>query len=448
LFVNRQTESQQLQKLLDTKDFAFAVLYGRRRIGKTRLVLEALKGRNYLYYLAVEKDNLRYFSSVVSQKIPKAKNLKEEWEVLLDFLKDNVNVLVIDEFQNLVKEDKAILSLFQRAIDTNLKDSELKLIALGSSVSMITSDLLQYKSPLYGRRTFTKKLTAMDFLSIKGFFPQANITEVAEIYGCADGIPYYLEKIRLPFWTWLNDELKNPTFLKDELDFMLRYEFEDLGTYKTVLEAIARGKTTVSEIKDHSRMQRTDLSPYLAKLISTGFIRRELPLTVPPTSKMGKYYIEDQFVAFWFRFVYPNLSAIEQGIFGATNVKENYSQYMGAVFEKICKQTLFELIWREKFSFDKVGKWWFRDKEIDVVALDTKKREILLAECKWQDEVNASKVLAKLQEKTPYVRWKNDGRKEKYAIFAKSFKDKHLEKKNALLIDLKDIEKLFNIDHK
>lgn len=442
MFVDRKTEYEELERVLDAGGFAFAVLYGRRRVGKTRLLLETLKGRNHVYYLAVEKENLRYFSAAVIQKFPKAKNLKEDWEVLLDFLKDNAAVLVIDEFQNLVKEDKTVLSLFQRTIDTNLKDSELKLIALGSSVSVITSELLQYRSPLYGRRTYTKKVAAMGFFNIKGFFPKSSTKELVEIYGFADGIPYYLEKIRPPFWIWLKNELRSASFVKDELDFMLRYEFEDLGTYKTILEAIAKGKTTVSEIKDYARMQRTDVSPYLAKLINTGFIHRELPLTEPVTSKIGRYYIEDQFVAFWFRFIYPNLSNLEEGIYSASNVRKDYPQYMGAVFEKICKQVLIELIRRGRLSYDKVGKWWQKDSEIDVIALNAEKKEILFAECKWQDNVVPHQVLARLKEKTSYVRWNNEHRKERYAIFAKSFKEKNLDEESVLLFDLKEIANL------
>ena len=442
LFVDRKTECEELKGVLDAKGFAFAVLYGRRRVGKTRLLLEALRGRNHIYYLAVEKENLRYLSAVVAQRFPKVRALREDWEVLLDFLKDNVSVLLIDEFQNLVKEDKTVLSLFQRAIDTNLKDSKLKLIALGSSVSMITSELLQYRSPLYGRRTYTKKVGAMSFLNIKGFFPKTSAEELAEIYGFADGIPYYLEKISPPFWVWLENELRNPTFVKDELDFMLRYEFEDLGTYKTILEAIAKGKTKVCEIKDFARMQRTDISPYLSKLINTGFIHRELPLTEPVTSKMGRYYIEDQFVAFWFRFIYPNLSNLEEGIYSASNVRKDYSQYMGGVFERISKQVLVELIRRGRLSYSKVGKWWYKDAEVDLLAVNEEKKEILFAECKWQDNVVPHQVLVKLKEKTSYVKWNNEYRKERYVILAKSFKEKNLEEENVLLFDLKDPENL------
>ena len=444
MFVDRKADCAELKRVLDAPGFAFMVLYGRRRVGKTRLVLETLKGRNYVYYLAVEKENLRYFSKLVVQKFPKASNLKEDWEVLLDFLKDNAAVLVIDEFQNLVTEDKTVLSLLQRSIDNSLKDSELKFVVLGSSVSMITSEVLQYRSPLYGRKTHTKKVAALSFLNIKGFFPNASVEELAEIYGFADGVPYYLEKVHLPFWSWLEGELRNPSFVKDELDFMLRYEFEDLGTYKVILEAIAKGKTVVSEIKDFARMQRTDVSPYLSRLINTGFIRRELPLTEPVTSKKGRYFIEDQFVAFWFRFLYPNLSNLEEGVFSASSVRKDYSQYMGTVFEKICKQGLIELIRRGRFNYDKVGKWWHKDLEIDILAVNSETKEVLFGECKWQHNVVPHQVLAKLKEKAGHVMWNNESRKEKYAIFAKSFREENLDE-NVLLFDLTDFEKLLEV---
>src|SRR4030042_7166382 len=104
------------------------------------------------------------------------------------------------------------------------------------------------------------------------------------------------------------------------------------------------------------------------------------PLTEPVTSKSDRYYIEDQFVAFWFRFIYPNLSNLEEGIYSASNRRKDSPQYMGIVFEKICKQVLIELIRRGRLSYDKVGKWWHKDVGIDVIALNAEKKEIRFAE--------------------------------------------------------------------
>jgi hypothetical protein len=440
MFVDRETEKAELARILGSKKFEFAVLYGRRRIGKTRLVLEVLKKHDHVYYLAVEKNNLPNFISTVAKKLPGILELRDDWEVVLDFLKDKTGALVIDEFQNLIKEDKATLALFQRAIDTNLKDSRLKLFILGSSVSMISSEVLEYQSPLYGRKTSSKKIQPIGFFDIAGFFPKSDLEERATIYGFADGIPYYLERIKGEFWDWLEHELAHPTFIKDELDFILKYEFEDLGTYKTILEAIAYGKTTVGEIKNYCRMQRTDISPYLSKLINTEFIYREVPITESAISKMGRYYIKDQFIAFWFKYIYPNLSAIEEGIYHAPDIKDAYPAYMGFAFEKICMQFMIRRIKNGAWSYTKTGKWWYQDNEIDLVAIDEKKAEVLFAECKWQDNVDAKAVLGKLKEKTLLVRWRNDKRTEKYAVFAKSFKDKRRLGDDVFLFDLNDLE--------
>lgn len=437
LFVDRREELAALSRELSRKGFAFAVLYGRRRVGKTRLVLEAVREKKHLYYLAVEKNNLQYFSALVREKFPDAGKLREDWEVMLDFLKDEAGVLVIDEFQNLVKEDTAILSLFQRAIDVNLGKSGLKLVVLGSSVSLMSSQVLDYKSPLFGRKTFSRKIEALPFTALKQFFPSATGAQLVEIYGFAGGNPYYLEKVRLPFWQWLDGELKHPSFLKDEINFLMKYEFEELGTYKTILEAIANGRNSTGEIKDYARLQRTDVTPYLSNLIETDFVQREVPVTERPIAKKGRYSLKDEFAAFWFRFVQPHLSSIEERAYGAESVKAAYPEYLGRVFEKICRQSLVRLAG----PFDKIGKWWHKDGEIDLMALREKEGLALLGECKWKDGVNAEKTAAKLCEKTALVEWRKGARKEELAVFAKSFSKKtsEFEGRAVKCFDLKEI---------
>ena len=441
MFVNRIKEKKELEDVLSSDRFEFMILYGRRRVGKTTLVLEAIKKRSHIYYLAVEKNNIQHFISSAKSKYPQILNLKEDWEIILDYLKDKAEIIIIDEFQNMIKEDKKVLSIFQRLIDTNLKKSRLKLVLMGSSVSMISSEVLGYKSPLYGRKTISKKIRPMGFFDIAGFFPKVNLLELAQIYGFADGIPYYLEQIETPFWEWLDKELKEPRFIKDELNFIMRYEFEDLGTYKTILEAIANGKNTVGEIKDFANLSRTDISPYLSKLINTEFIERQVPLSEKTTSKKGRYFILDQFVAFWFRFIYQNRSAVEEGIYSAKNVRDHFNVYMGYVFEKICRQFLIKLIETEKMDYNQIGRWWHDEHEIDIVALSDDKKAVLFCECKWSENVDPVPLIKTLKEKSIHLRWNNKNRIEKFAVFAKSFKSKKGIGPDVLLFDLRDFEK-------
>ena len=171
----------------------------------------------------------------------------------------------------------------------------------------------------------------------------------------------------------------NNSFLKDEVDFIMRYEFEDVSTYKLILEAIAHGKTKLGDIKDFIGVKRTDISPYLRNLIEVGMIKREIPITEKAKSRLGRYYISDNFLKFWFRFIYPNISAIEEGIFDIDLIKRDYNRYLGGIFEDVVKQFLI----REKnkiFNFTRIGKWWHREREIDVVAMNESSKDILFME--------------------------------------------------------------------
>ena len=435
-FVDREEELKALKERLDNNNFELIIIYGRRRIGKTRLVLEAIRGREHVYYLAVKGDNLRHFKRFASKVVPEIAHLKEDWEIYLTYLKDRI--VVIDEFPNMIEED--VLSLFQRAIDLRLKESRTKIILLGSSISMMTDKVLGYKSPLYGRRTASIKLRPLRLYHLRGFYPNTSWEEIVEIYGFADGIPYYLEKVRPPFWDWLETELKRPdTFLKDEVDFLMRYEFSDVTMYKKILEAIAFGRTTPKEIRDFVGVKHSDITPYLRNLIETEFVIREVPVTESVCSKKGRYYIADNFIAFWFRYIYPNLSAIEEGIFDVDEIRRDYPKHLGWVFERIARQFLIELNRRGKlpFKFTKIGRWWRKDKEIDLVALSEREKKALFVEVKWQNVRKVDKILRKLEKISKYTGL--DDYTKYFGVFARK-----VESKAELIWDLRDLDATFS----
>lgn len=440
-FKNREKELAELSESLNSETFEFMILYGRRRIGKTELILKATENRKRIYYLAVGAKNLERFYSLCTRHYPEVSKLKMDWEVLFEFLKNGSDVVVIDEFQNMIQEDVNILNTFQSITDIILKGSGLKLFLLGSSVSVITSKVLDYKSPLYGRRTGSMELKAVSFFDLKKFFPAFETKELVEIYGFADGIPFYLIKIDKPFWLWLNEEIeREKSFIRDEVDFLMRYEFKDVSTYKLILEAVAHGKTKLNEIKDFIKVKRTDISPYLRNLIEVGMIKRTVPITEKVKSRLGRYYIDDNFIKFWFRYVYPNSSSIEEGIFDVNIIERDYSEYLGGVFEDVAKQFLIKE--RENiFSFTKIGKWWYKGNEIDIVAMDEGTKQILFVECKWQDLTweQAEKILSELKEKAKFVQWNNDCRKECFGIVAKKVYGKDELRKNGFAVfDLED----------
>jgi len=440
-FKDRKKETKEIQEVLNSDKFEFLVLYGRRRVGKTELILNSIKKKKAIYYFSVGEKNLERFYETCKGFDKEIEKLRMDFEVIIDYLKDKIDVLVIDEFQEMIKEDKNILNIFQALIDTKLKNSKLKLIFLGSSVSMINSKVLSYQSPLYGRKTNSMKLKPINFFDMHEFFPDKTMQELVEIYGFADGIPFYLIKIDSPLWGFIQKEVSEEKgFLKDEVNFLMKYEFEDTSTYKLILEAIANGKNKLGEIKDFIKVKRTDLGPYLQNLIDVDFIKREVPITENLKSRDGRYCLKDNFLNFWFKYIYPNLSSIESKAFDVSFIKDNYSEYLGRIFEKVCEEFTIK---NDFFKFNRVGRWWYKDKEIDVIALNDSKKEILFGECKWKEKVNALEILKDLEEKSQFVDWNLGKRKESFAVFAKSFSKKvnEFNGKKVYCFDLEDFER-------
>ena len=439
MFVNRSEEIKAISDRLNSDRFEFLILYGRRRIGKTRLILECVSKREHIYYFATESANIRHFKNHCAKKIPDMTFVADDWEAIFNSLRDRV--VIIDEFPNMIKEDPAIISRFQRIIDTQLSNTRTKLILLGSSISMMGQNILSYKSPLYGRKTGVIKLGPMKFKDIRSFFPDAGWYELCEIFGLCDGVPYYLEKMEGSFWEWLQGEVSGiDSFLRYEIDFLMKYEFENFVTYKKILEAIANGKNTPVEMRNYLGLKHSDITPYLRNLMEVEFIKREIPVTEGERSRMGRYFLKDNFLAFWFRFIYPNLSGIEEKLFSVEDIREDYNTYMGRIFEQIAKQFVLELNRKEMlpFGIKKLGRWWRKGEEIDLIGMNQREKKALFFEVKWRD-LKAGETYAIISELKRKSALTSMGDYEKhYGIIAKG-----AEKRGALIYDLKDFDKVF-----
>jgi AAA+ ATPase superfamily predicted ATPase len=460
-FVNRSQELAFLEKCWKRKEAQLAIVYGRRRIGKTELLLRFAKSKLHVYFLAAEtseKDNLQeLFAKLYELFKDDILFLERTWDNLFRYLaKKKRFVLIIDEFPYLIMQNKAISSVFQKGWDLYLKDSPIFLVLSGSSVSMMESHTLLYRAPLYGRRTGQWKMGPLKFAHVSEFFPKYSIEDIVKIYGALDAIPGYLVKYdsNSDFWENVkNQNLAKGTFLYDEVDFLLKQELREPKVYKTILKAIALGNTKFSEIMNSTGIAKSKLFIYLDTLESLHIIEKRIPVLNKPRSRRGRYFLKDNFFKFWFRYVLPNKSSIEEGNIDSVirHIKLNYSEYIGRfVFEDVCRQFLWAIFEQLPFPPQKIDAQWdtFRNGmetkayEIDLVGINEETKEILFCECKWQDKVNAQKVLSELKEKAAYVDWMKNNRKEYYVVFAKSFKER-IKEKNILLFDLKDMQKVF-----
>jgi len=349
---------------------------------------------------------------------------------------------VMDEFGYLVEKDEGILSDFQEIVDEVLKDTKAKLILCGSYVSVMQGRVIGKKSPLYGRNTMQLNLKPLKFRHLFEWFPKIKFEDALKIYAVTSGIPKYLE-----FFEGRDVESEiaekffdSSSFLYNDAVNLLSEELRDYSTYFQILEAIALGYTKITEIGNYAFVEAKDVYFYLKNLMSLGIVERVIPILAPRKGRRGIYKIKDNYFRFWFKFISEFQEEIEsyaQDI-AIENFRKKFNTYLGEVFEDLC----LELVKNLRFlPFTKIGKWWHKDKEIDIVALNERTKEILFCECKWQSKVNAAKIIKELAEKAKYVQWHNEKRKESFAIFAKSFSRKieEFEGKKVYCFDLKDL---------
>ncbi|MFW3145699.1 MAG: ATP-binding protein [Thermoplasmatota archaeon] len=402
MFVDRADELDSIGEKLQSDRFELIVIYGRRRIGKTRMVVESVKDLDHVFFLATESDNIYHFKQEVGQKVEGVLHSADDWESLLRNLKDRI--IILDEFPNLITEDRTVLSRFQKIVDLHLASTRTKVILLGSSISMMTDQVLGYKSPLYGRRTSSMELGPLKFKHLKEFFPDTSWEERCRIFAITDGIPHYILKTTAPVFDWLENEIKRPdSFLREEVDFLLRYEFTDSRTYRRILEAISSGNNVPKDIKDRTGMKHSDLTPYLRNLTELKMVKREVPITENEGSRKGRYFITDNMMKFWFKFILPNRSAIQEDIFEVNQIKDEFNTYMGDVFERIARELVMDLNLNDSLPlrFNEAGRWWHKGDEIDLVCLNRREKKALLMEFKWQDlnRTDAERIIERTREK-------------------------------------------------
>ena len=453
-FIDRENELKFLNEKWNSPGFEFIPIYGRRRIGKTELAKQFSKDKPTIYYLAssgTKKENITSFKGC-AKKIVNIDFLIDDWEQILKYISETVDkrtLIIIDEFPYLIESQKGMSSIFQRIIDLHLKDKNLFLILLGSSVGMMYREVLEYKAPLYGRRTGQINLNPLNFNACVKLLDK-NIEESIMIYGICDGMPSYLNlfKEKKNFWSLLKENvIEVNSILREEPIFLLRQEFREPTVYMTILSSIAQGHTKLGQIIDYCGLKdKTGIMPYLYKLEYCGFIKKELPVV---WGKKGVYKLSDFFMSFWFRFIKPDLSLPEEEIL--KNIKKQYNTYLGFVFEDICKQFLVS---KKPFEFTAIGRQWGRipkapkgenTYEIDLVTLDEDSRTIGFFECKWMDlKVGDSlKILEELKEKAKCVDWCSDSRVEMFGLIGKKIRGKErLRAEGYLVWDLEDFSKI------
>lgn len=428
MFIGREREINALEKMYKSDKFEFVVIYGRRRVGKTAIINRFLDGKKSVYFTGVEsnaKQNLENFSKSVIEYGSggiEAETSFSSFQTALEYVFELAQkerlVLAIDEYPYVARSSKSLASTLQLLIDKYKDSSKLMLILCGSSMSYMEDNVLAYKAPLYGRRTAQMKVLPFDFEETCRYFKKFSDEDKALIYGIVGGTPQYLLQIddSLSVEENIKNTFLNPiSFLYEEPVNLLKQEVRESAVYTAIITAIAAGASRMSEISGKVGESTNVCSVYIKNLISLGIVQKETPYG-EKTSRKSVYSVKDNMLGFWYRFVLGNNSIISRGAadFVYRRIEPKLPDYMGKVFEDICKQYLWKQLLAGKcpVEFSSLGRWWGNDPalkrqaEIDIMG-EQDKDTALFAECKWTNEKVGLNILETLSKRSELFSYGN-----------------------------------------
>ncbi|MDR2570758.1 MAG: ATP-binding protein [Oscillospiraceae bacterium] len=439
MFIGRSEELKSLTEYYQSGRYECAVIYGRRRVGKTELISEFVKGKKNIFFTAVEgtyRKNLDILSKAIFNGLESRTRVKSptfsDFSDCLEHIYHNCQeklVVIFDEYPYFAQSEKSISSVLQQYIDHKFQKLDIMFILCGSSMSFMEGQVMGNKSPLYGRRTCQYKLLPFDFKTSMEFNSGYNLQEQAILYAVTGGIPKYLLQIN----NQMNIEeniVKNffspNSLLFEEPGNLLKQELREPAVYNSIITAIATGSSKMNEIATKAHITTSACSNYITSLISLGIIKKELPILAKANARNTIYRLSDGMFRFWYKFVYENMSEISmhQGEALYAEIHSQISDFMGEVFEDICKQWLWKenISGRLPFRFKDCGRWWGTnplhraEQEIDLLAYSKDKSAAIFCECKWTNEKISETVIDKLIDKSNMF----DYEENHYFLFSKS----------------------------
>jgi hypothetical protein len=417
-FVGRKRELKALENAFQSHDSAFIPIYGRRRVGKSELIKNFIKDKKALYFLGKQaparlqlREFLRNGALAFQQPLLEQASV-DGWQRAISLVIEQVPdgakiVLVMDEFQWTVEASPELPSVLQSFIDNGWEDGcKVCLIVCGSYLGFMEKRVLGEKSPLFGRRAGQIFLKPFSYLEAGKFHPKWSETDKAKVFSICGGIPYYLNffsqtdsidaNIR-------NNFLNEFSALAREPEFLLREELKELKKYFGILTALSTGAVTNREMASITGIDERALFYYLNTLIELGYIIKHYPLTgAKANPKQVRYKLHDPLLRFWFRFIYPNGSAIyqmDQKRAFLNLIKPHLDAYFGTGYETLCREALSRLYQREELTCAyEIGEYWDKDIQIDIVGY-RQDGIIDICECKWGKISSMPQLLKELNSK-------------------------------------------------
>ena len=438
MFIGRRHELDMLGAALDSPDPTLAIIYGRRRVGKSTLIREAAQGRSHLFYQATRVTsslNLEALKLEIARVLGPDDLLAgiTDWLAVLHYLARIAGqrgglITVLDEFPYLADADPALPSVIQKFWDSGApRAGNFKLVLCGSTIAQM-EELLAERNPLYGRKTFVLDLPPLPVRDAVQFVPRHTPEDKLLTYGVFGGMPFYLQLLDKEATLRENviKLLLTPTgALIDEPVVLLQSELREISRYASILAAIADGCTKHGEIIGRVKeiSDSKTLGPYLEKLERMRLIRIVRSMDAGPKDRDRRYFIADPLIAFWHQFVRPNLSSITEGFGKAVwqhQIAPRLDGFMGGMFEEICREHARKYS-QEHFPApaQEIGRVWQADYDIDIAGrlLDG---SMLYGECKWWEDPVGEDVLEALMERAGRTDYGRGIERRYFIIYAKN----------------------------
>ena len=430
-FYNRENELAELQRIQELsfeENSRLTVVTGRRRIGKTSLIMRAFEKTPTIYLFVGRKNEAslcREFITLVSQALDiyvpeEISTFKSLFRYIMEVATRQSFNLVIDEFQEFYNINKSIYSDIQDIWDQYRQKTHMNFVVSGSIYSLMEKIFHNEKEPLFGRADNIIKLSAFSLnvlkKIIKDYHPQYTNDDLLALYSFSGGVPKYVELFCdnrvLTVDGMIDFMVRDNSPFTDEGKNLLIEEFgKNYGTYFSILSAISGGYNTQTEIE--ALLGEKSLGGYLKRLIEDyNIVVRQRPVFSKEGSQTVRYGICDNFIHFWFNYFDRNRSLIEIKNFVGLRklIKADYPTYSGKILEQYFKQK-----YAESYEFRLIGSWWEpkgNKNEIDIVAIYLDNKSAIVAEVKRQKknfkpelfqkkvEHLENKVLAKYQINT------------------------------------------------
>jgi len=419
MFYGRENELKKMNSLYDSNEHHLAVIYGRRRVGKTTLISEFCKDKRTLFFPALEstaEKNLEVLSRTINRFIYQNSSVNSEYAsfddaftMIAEAAEKERFVFVIDEYPYLAASDSSVSSVLQHLIDHKFSKTDIFMILCGSSMSFMENQVLGHNSPLYGRRTAQFRIEPLNYLRAAEADPQLSPENNAIIYGITGGIPHYINKLAVKENDISNaiigNILERTSYLFEEPANLLKQELREPATYNAIISAVAGGASRLNDIANKTSLEYALCSKYLSVLISLDIAGKKVPACETAKNK-SLYYLKDNLFNFWYSFIPDNMSQIVAGnteLVYEKEVEPQISHYMGLVFEEICKQYLINYANDLPFTIKNIGGWWGGDpgtkkqEEIDIIAYNGK--DVIFGECKWRSDPVEISVLREVKRK-------------------------------------------------